>query len=75
MQRLGKYTSVTIEELLGNGVFCGSAPTLYNEDYRLARIRIESLWRWQSNDWEQIARKELDCENKSMCTTATVRVL
>jgi hypothetical protein len=30
MQLRGKHTSVTIEELLENGVSCGSAPKLYN---------------------------------------------
>jgi hypothetical protein len=32
MQRRGEHTSISKEELLGNGVFCGEAPRLYNED-------------------------------------------
>jgi hypothetical protein len=27
----------------------------------------ESCWRWQSNDWEEMARKELVCEKKFSC--------
>jgi hypothetical protein len=39
MQRRGKHTSITIEELLGNGVYVAAAPWLYNDDLR--RLRIE----------------------------------
>jgi hypothetical protein len=34
MQRRGKHTSITTEELLGNCVLRGSSPKLYNEDLR-----------------------------------------
>jgi hypothetical protein len=27
----------------------------------------EGLWRWQSNDWEEMARKELGCAKKTSC--------
>jgi hypothetical protein len=52
MQRRGKHASITIEELLGNGVFCGPAPRLYNEDPRPAGIRIEGVGsrRWLRRD-------------------------
>jgi hypothetical protein len=44
MQRLDKHTSITIEELLVNCVFCGSVPRLYNEDLRQLREELrESL--------------------------------
>jgi hypothetical protein len=40
MQWRGKHTAITIEELLGNGVFCESAPSLYNEDLRQLRREL-----------------------------------
>jgi hypothetical protein len=44
VQRGGKHTSVTIEELLGNGVFRGADRRLYNEDLRQLRGELrESL--------------------------------
>jgi hypothetical protein len=44
VQRRAKHTSVTIEELLENGVFCGSAPKLCNEDLRQLELELrESL--------------------------------
>jgi hypothetical protein len=43
MQRRGKHTSITIEELLGNGVSVGADPRLYNEDPRPAEIIIKGV--------------------------------
>jgi hypothetical protein len=41
MQRRGKHTSITIEVLLGNGVFClGRPDAIYNEDPRSAEIKL-----------------------------------
>jgi hypothetical protein len=44
MQRRGKRACITIEEMLGNGVFCWGRPTLYNEDLRQLESELrESL--------------------------------
>jgi hypothetical protein len=44
MQRLGKHTSITIEELLGKVFSVGSSPRLYNEDPRpVERIIIKRV--------------------------------
>jgi hypothetical protein len=40
MQRLGKHTSITREELLRNGVFFEYDPWLYNEGPRQAEIEL-----------------------------------
>jgi hypothetical protein len=53
MQQRGKYTSITREEKLGNGVFCWGDPRLYNEGEKPARIRIESV----SGDGSQMIEK------------------
>jgi hypothetical protein len=41
-----------------------------NWDIRITECRSvenESLWRWQSNDFEEMARKELDCAKTTSC--------
>jgi hypothetical protein len=40
MQRRGKNTSITIQELLGNGVFCWIRPEATKRGSKAGRIRI-----------------------------------
>jgi hypothetical protein len=77
MQWRGKYASVTIEELLGNGVFVGSAPRLYNEDPRPAEIELrETVDKAAEDDSERVARKELVGDFQDfMCAVLTVRLI
>jgi hypothetical protein len=59
MQQRHKHTSVTIEELLGNDVFCGAALRLYNEDYRPIGMRIERV----SGDGSRMIEKRWEERN------------
>jgi hypothetical protein len=43
MQQLDKYTSVTIEELLGNCVFCLGLPEAIQNDLRIAEIELREF--------------------------------
>jgi hypothetical protein len=51
MRRQGKHASITIEELLGKGVFYVSVPRIYKEDLRQLREELrESLETVVEND-------------------------
>jgi hypothetical protein len=51
MQRRGKHTSVTIEEMLANGIYVGASPTLYNEkNWGALKMVVE-------DNWEEITTK------------------
>jgi hypothetical protein len=75
MQRRGKHTSTTIEELLGNGVFCSIR--LYNEGPRPAELELsKSLETAVEDDWEEMARKELAVQRRlHVWFEVTVRLL
>jgi hypothetical protein len=70
MYRRGKHTSVTIEVLLGNGVFCGSRPE--TEDPRQLGELSEALETAVEDEWEEMAAESqwsvetLACQDMSL---------
>jgi hypothetical protein len=74
MQQRGRHTSVTIEELLGNCVFCViRAESIFrrSESLELAVaaencIEISGIGSWQLADGEGIERYQLRVENPAV---------
>jgi hypothetical protein len=65
MQWRGKYTSVTIEELLGNCDFTWLVPRCYKQGSLKQEKLRESLEEGIEGNWEEMGRKELDCAKKT----------
>jgi hypothetical protein len=56
MQRRGKHTSITVQELIGHGVFCWAGPEAIWRGSQAAGIELrESLETAVEDDWEKMA--------------------